>query len=95
MAEGELKRKLRELIVDEEELSAALVDKTKRFIRLTRDRKVVFMVQKDKLPIRSQILLYLTGKRIARELGLVESDLASIEEISAAIGAEYFSRRTS
>jgi len=31
MAEGELKRKLRELIVDEEELSAALVDKTKRF----------------------------------------------------------------
>ncbi|MEM1945385.1 MAG: hypothetical protein QW614_02865 [Candidatus Caldarchaeum sp.] len=48
------------------------------------------MVQKDRLPIRSQILLYLTGKRIARELGLVESDLASIEEISAAIGAEYF-----
>ncbi|MEM4354022.1 MAG: hypothetical protein QW470_04645 [Candidatus Caldarchaeum sp.] len=90
MAEGELKRKLRELIVDEEELSAALVDKTKRFIRLTRDGKVVFMVQKDKLPIRSQILLYLTGKRIARELGLVKSDLASIEEISAAIGAEYF-----
>ncbi|MEM2114904.1 MAG: hypothetical protein QXS12_05565, partial [Candidatus Caldarchaeum sp.] len=74
MAEGELKRKLRELIVDEEELSAALVDRTKRFIRLTRDGKVVFMVQKDRLPIRSQILLYLTGKRIARELGLVESD---------------------
>ncbi|MCS7137584.1 MAG: hypothetical protein NZ941_04350 [Candidatus Caldarchaeum sp.] len=91
MAEGELQRKLKELIIDEEELSAALVDRARRFIRLTRDGRVVFMVPKDKLPLRSQILLYLMGKRLARELGLVEKDVASIEEISGAVGAEYFS----
>ncbi|MDW7977380.1 MAG: hypothetical protein RMH74_01090 [Candidatus Caldarchaeum sp.] len=91
MAEGELQNKLKELIIDEKELSAALVERAKRFIRLTRDGKVVFMVPKDKLPLRSQILLYLMGKRLARELGLVEKDVASIEEVSGAVGAEYFS----
>ncbi|MCS6770004.1 MAG: hypothetical protein NZ570_06180 [Candidatus Caldarchaeum sp.] len=91
MAEGELQRKLKELIIDEEELSAALVDRARRFIRLTRDGRVVLMIPKDKLPLRSQILLYLMGKRLARELGLVEKDVASIEEISGAVGAEYFS----
>ncbi|MCS7137428.1 MAG: hypothetical protein NZ941_03555 [Candidatus Caldarchaeum sp.] len=91
MAEGELQNKLKELIIDEKELSAALVERAKRFIRLTRDGKVVFMVPKDKLTLRSQILLYLMGKRLARELGLVEKDVASIEEVSGAVGAEYFS----
>lgn len=46
-----MRAKLRELIIDEQELTAALIDRAKRFIRLTRDGKVVFMVPLDKLPI--------------------------------------------
>ncbi len=85
-----MRAKLRELIIDEQELTAALIDRAKRFIRLTRDGKVVFMVPLDKLPIWARVLLYLSGKRLAKEAGLIENDVATVEEISAAIGAEYF-----
>lgn len=88
--EVDLKAKLRELIIDEQELTSALIDRAKRFIRLTREGKVVFMVPLDRLPIWARVLLYLAGKRLAKEAGLIESDVATIEEISTAIGAEYF-----
>lgn len=83
-------KKLKELLIDEEELSTALIERTKRFIRLTKDGKVIYMIPKDKLALRAQIMLYLAGKRFAREMGLVQSDVASIEEISASVGADYF-----
>jgi len=86
-----LKAKLRELIIDEQELTAALIDRVKGFIRLTRDGKVVFLVPLEKLPIWARVLLYLAGKRLAKEAGLIENDVATIEEISSAIGADYFS----
>ncbi|MEM0440115.1 MAG: hypothetical protein QXF45_01675 [Candidatus Caldarchaeum sp.] len=90
MQNDELQKKLKELLIDEEELSTALVERAKRFIRLTKDGKVIFMIPKDKLPLRAQIMLYLAAKRFAREMGLVQSDVASIEEISGSLGADYF-----
>ncbi|MEM0382643.1 MAG: hypothetical protein QW059_06115 [Nitrososphaerota archaeon] len=90
-SDQELKEKLRELIIDEKELSAALIDRAKRLIRLTRDGKVIFMVPVDRIPVWGRVLLYLVGKRLAREIGLIETDVATIEEISTAIGSDYFS----
>ncbi|MDW8084260.1 MAG: hypothetical protein RMI49_03580 [Candidatus Caldarchaeum sp.] len=90
MTDEKIREKLKELLVDEQEISATLIDRVKRFVRLTKDGKVIFMTAKDKLPLRSQIMLYLAGKRFAKELGLIETDVSSIEEISASLSADYF-----
>ncbi|GBC69663.1 hypothetical protein HRbin01_01365 [archaeon HR01] len=90
MEKNDIKEKLRDLVI-EEEISPELVEKVKKFIRLTRRGQIVFVVPKEKLTIRDQILLYLLGKRLAKELEFVEKDSASIEEISSGLGADYFS----
>lgn len=90
MPAEDLKEKLRELIIDEKELTEALIDRIKKLIRLTKDGGVVFMIPKDELSIKSQVMLYLLGKKMARDADLVSSEVASIDEISGAIGADYF-----
>lgn len=49
------------------------------------------MIPLDSLPVWARVLLYLVGKRLAKEIGLVKTDVATIEEISAATGSDYFS----
>ncbi|MEM0381446.1 MAG: hypothetical protein QW580_02095 [Nitrososphaerota archaeon] len=92
---SDIQAKLRELIIDDSGLTAELIARAKRFIRLTRDGKVVFMVPLDMLPIWARVLLYVTGKRLAKEAGLItnESGVVTIEEISTAVGADYFKVR--
>ncbi len=90
MADTTYRKKLEKLIIDEEELSEVLIDRLRRYIRLTKGGEVVFMIPKDQLPVKAQVLLYLAGKKIARELGLTETDTAGIEEIAIALASDYF-----
>ncbi|MEM1944111.1 MAG: hypothetical protein QXE50_05695 [Nitrososphaerota archaeon] len=90
---SDIQAKLRELIIDDSGLTAELIARAKRFIRLTRDGKVVFMVPLDMLPIWARVLLYVTGKRLAKEAGLITNEVVTIEEISTAVGADYFKVR--
>jgi len=90
MADATYKKKLEKLIIDEGELSEVLIDRLRKFIRLTRNGEVVFVIPKDQLPVKAQVLLYLAGKKIARELELTKTDTAGIEEIAIALAADYF-----
>ncbi|BAJ51386.1 hypothetical protein CSUB_C1535 [Candidatus Caldarchaeum subterraneum] len=89
MEKNDIKEKLRDLVI-EEEISPEHVEKIKRFIRLTKKGQIVFVTPKEKLPLRGQILLYLLGKKLAKELELVDKESASNEEISRGLDADYF-----
>ncbi|MEM0336652.1 MAG: hypothetical protein QXS96_05400 [Candidatus Caldarchaeum sp.] len=86
----DLKEKLKRELLLEEEITSEQIERVKRFIRFTNKGQIVFVAPREKLPLRDQILLYLLGKRLAREAGLGEKDSASIEEISNGLGADYF-----
>ena len=86
----DLKEKLKRELLLEEEITSEQLERIKRFIRLTNKGQVVFVVPREKLPLRDQILLYLLGKKLAQEAGLADKDSASIEEVGNGLGVDYF-----
>ena len=67
--ENELKKRIiEEMTVDYSNALEKIFDLAKQFIRITKDGKV-FILFKDKLSGKEQILLYLIGKLYAKEAG--------------------------
>ncbi|MCL7389077.1 MAG: hypothetical protein LZ173_03975 [Thaumarchaeota archaeon] len=55
-------------------------------IGLTKNGKIIFKINRRKISISDQILLYLAGKKLAYEAELVESDTCSITELRDELG---------
>jgi len=86
MAREELVKKIREELVEPEEIPPELIDKVKTMIRLTKDGRVLFLFDRRKISSADLILLYLAGRKLANIAGLGASASARLDEISKELG---------
>ncbi|RLF99565.1 MAG: hypothetical protein DRN49_04210 [Thaumarchaeota archaeon] len=86
MTEDALVKKIKEELIEPEELPLELIDRIKAMIRLTRDGKILFLFDRRKISSADLILLYLAGKKLANIAGLIESASAKLDEISKELG---------
>jgi len=77
------------LTVDEGELSDWQLDALRNYIGLTKDGKVIFMVERSKLSQRHRILLYSIGKYLAHEAGYASEPYVTVEELANELGLRF------
>ena len=72
-----------ELLGDEQ------LDALSKYIGLTRDGKVIFKVDKNKLTQKQMILLYAIGKHLAHEARYTTDPTVTVEELVNELGLGY------
>jgi hypothetical protein len=86
MEQKVLAEKIRKKLLIESIITDETIDKASRLIGLTKNGKIIFKIDRRKISISDQILLYLAGKKLAYEAELVESDTCSITELRDELG---------
>lgn len=83
----------KELVIDEEKALKEIISRVKKFLKLTNEGKIVFTIDRSRLPKLYHILLYLIGKRLAYIADLTTAPEATIQELSKELGfAENYTR---
>lgn len=86
MSKEALAEKIRKKLLIESEITDEILDKASKLIGLTKDGKIIFKVDRGKLSMADQILLYLVAKKLAHEAELVDRDSCSTSELSRELG---------
>ena len=77
------KEKLKELLVDENEVFEQIIDKVKQLIGINKtDGSIVFKIDQENLTDHQAILLYLLGAKFAFDLELREYPEVSNQELA-------------
>jgi len=82
-------KKVRELVWKEEDFMSEIVDKLKQIMRIDEKGNPYFLIQYDKLKDIDKLGLHLITHFLAKRLGVMESDLISIKELSRISGVKY------
>lgn len=86
MSKEALAEKIRKRLLIESEITDELIDKAGKLIGLTKDGKVVFKIDRDKISMADQILLYLIAKKLAYEAKLTDKDSCPLLELERELG---------
>jgi len=86
MSKEALAEKIRKKLVIESEITDEVIDKASRLIGLTKEGKIIFKIDRGRLSIADQVLLYLIAKRLAYEAELVDRDSCSLSELAQELG---------
>jgi len=86
MSKEALAEKIRKKLVIESEITDEVIDKASRLIGLTKEGKIIFKIDRGRLSIADQVLLYLIAKRLAYEAELVGRDSCSLSELAQELG---------
>jgi len=79
---------LQRLVLDEDAVFEDLVGRSENMIRIDKLGNVVFLVPANKRTLRQTIALVLLGRHFAAELGIVDSDTMTAEEMTPCVGAD-------
>ena len=79
---------LQQLVIDEAGVFEKLVERSKPYLKVDKQGGVVFLVPRSKLTDRQAVALTLLGRYFATELGFVESEVMTADEILPLVDAE-------